>query len=118
MRNIDDQVEVEGTEDTVYEYFLSKGWTDGLPVIPPTIERVEAFLAQANVAVDDIIGIIPPQWVELTVEKLAVNAVMAGCKADWAESRYGSLGYRVEGERDHRSGNQTCAYQCGRGNSR
>jgi len=83
MRNIDDQVQVEGTEETVYEYFLSKGWTDGLPVIPPTIERVEAFLAQANVASDDIIGVIPPKWVELTVEKLAVNAVMAGCKPEY-----------------------------------
>ncbi len=83
MRNIEDQVRVEGTEETVYEYFLSKGWTDGLPVIPPTIERIEAFLAQANVASDDIIGVIPPQWAELTVEKLAINAVMAGCKPEY-----------------------------------
>src|SRR3972149_9104300 len=82
MRNIEDQVQVEGTEETVYEYFLSKGWTDGLPIIPPTIERVEAFLAQAKVASGDILGVIPPQWAELTVEKLAVNAVMAGCKPE------------------------------------
>jgi len=83
MRNIEDQVQVEGSEETVYEYFLSKGWTDGLPIIPPTIERVEAFLAEANVASDDIIGVLPPQWAELTVEKLAVNAVMAGCKPEY-----------------------------------
>ncbi|MBI1996110.1 MAG: hypothetical protein HYS66_06560 [Deltaproteobacteria bacterium] len=83
MRNIEDQVQVEGTEETVYEYFLSKGWTDGLPVIPPTIERVEAFLAQAKVASGDILGVIPPQWAELTVEKLAVNAIMAGCKPEY-----------------------------------
>ena len=55
MRNMEDQVQVEGTEETVYEYFLSKGWTDGLPIIPPTIERVEAFLAQAKVASGDIL---------------------------------------------------------------
>src|SRR3970040_272783 len=83
MRNIEEQVQVEGSEETVYEYFLSKGWTDGLPIIPPTIERVEAFLAEANVASDDIIGFLPPQWPELTVEKLAVNAVMAGCKPEY-----------------------------------
>ncbi len=78
-----DQVHLEGDEETVYEYFLSKGWTDGLPVIPPTIERIEAFLAQANLASDEIIGVIPPQWAELTVEKLAVNAIMAGCKPEY-----------------------------------
>lgn len=83
MRDIEDQVRVEGTEETVYEYFLSKGWTDGLPIIPPTIERIEAFLAGANVAADDPIGIIPPQWAALTAEKLAVNAIMAGCKPEY-----------------------------------
>ncbi len=79
----EDQVKLDGDEETVYEYFLSQGWTDGLPVIPPTIKRIEAFLAQANLASDEIVGIIPPQWAELTVEKLAVNAVMAGCKPEY-----------------------------------
>lgn len=79
----EDQVRLEGDEETVYEYFLSKGWADGLPVIPPTIDRIEAFLRQINLASDEIIGVIPPQWAELTVEKLAVNAIMAGCKPEY-----------------------------------
>ncbi|MBI2358574.1 MAG: hypothetical protein HYV04_06655 [Deltaproteobacteria bacterium] len=83
MRDIDDQVLVEGTEEPVYEHFLSKGWTDGLPIIAPTIERVEAFLAEATVAADEVIGVIPPQWAALTAQKLAVNAVMAGCKPEY-----------------------------------
>jgi hypothetical protein len=83
MKDIADQVRVEGTEETVYEYFLSQGWTDGLPVIPPTVERLEAFLAQAKLAPGEVIGVIPPQWAELSVEKLAVNAVMAGCKPEY-----------------------------------
>ncbi len=80
MKDKEDQVRVEGTEETVYEHFLAQGWTDGLPVIPPTVERVEAFLAQAKMGSDEVIGVIPPRWAELSVEKLAVNAVMAGCK--------------------------------------
>jgi hypothetical protein len=83
MKDTADQVRVEGTEETVYEYFLSQGWTDGLPVIPPTVERVEAFLAQAKFPPGEVIGVIPPQWAELSVEKLAVNAVMAGCKPEY-----------------------------------
>src|SRR3989304_136810 len=91
MRNIEDQVQVEGTEENVYEYFLSKGWTDGLPITPPTIERVEAFLAEANVASDDIIGVLPPQWAELTVEKLLVN-VGGGTPGDMDRATQGMPG--------------------------
>lgn len=83
MSDREDRVRVEGSEEDVYEYFLSKGWTDGLPIIPPTVERVEPFLAEANIAPDEPIGVIPPQWAGLTGEKLAVNAVMAGCKPEY-----------------------------------
>ena len=83
MKDTADRVQVEGTEETVYEYFLAQGWTDGLPIIPPTVERVEAFLAQAKLPRGEVIGAIPPQWAEFSVEKLAVNAVMAGCKPEY-----------------------------------
>lgn len=83
MKDTEEPIRVEGTEETVYEYFLSQGWTDGLPVIPPTVERVEDFLAQANLAPEEVIGVIPPQWAQLSVGKLAVNAVMAGCKPEY-----------------------------------
>ncbi len=83
MSDTEERVSVAGSEEDVYEHFLAKGWTDGLPIIPPTVERVEAFLSEAKVAPNDIIGVIPPQWAELTAEKLAVNAVMAGCKPEY-----------------------------------
>ncbi|MBI3953883.1 MAG: hypothetical protein HY330_05160 [Chloroflexi bacterium] len=57
-----------------------RGWGDGLPVIPPTPERVERMLgALPGHAPQESLGQMPPRWGEATVEKLAINAVMAGC---------------------------------------
>jgi hypothetical protein len=58
---------------------LELGLTDGLPVIPPTPERVDALLEGCNRDPDDVIGVIPPRKGRLTVRLCAVNAVMAGC---------------------------------------
>lgn len=55
------------------------GWTDGLPVIPPTEERVQQMLAALGRDAQEEIGSIPPLWSPATVEKIAINAVMAGC---------------------------------------
>lgn len=61
------------------EFYHSRGWTDGLPVVPPTADAVEACLAWAGVAPDQLIGIEPVRSCPVTAEKIAVNAVMAGC---------------------------------------
>lgn len=61
------------------EYCFEQGWTDGLPVVPPTRERVAEFLAAAGLAPEDVLGTIPERSRVLTAEKLAANAVMAGC---------------------------------------
>lgn len=61
------------------EFFHSRGWTDGLPVVPPTAEAVRACLDWALMAPDQLIGIEPVRNRPITAEKLAVNAVMAGC---------------------------------------
>jgi hypothetical protein len=58
--------------------FYEKGWTDGLPIIPPTQERVLTLLHGTNRDPHDVIGLIPPSWAEVTVEKIAINSVMAG----------------------------------------
>jgi hypothetical protein len=63
----------------VQEHFHARGWTDGLPVVPPTPEAVEACLAWAGSAPGQLIGIEPVRGTPVTAEKLAVNAVMAGC---------------------------------------
>jgi hypothetical protein len=65
--------------ETCYE----RGWTDGLPVVPPTEERVLEMLDGTARAPDEMIGLIPPNYAECTVEKAAINAVMAGCRPEY-----------------------------------
>jgi hypothetical protein len=61
------------------EFFHSNGWTDGLPVVPPTEKAVAACLEWAMMPPDELIGIEPVREQPITAEKLAINAVMAGC---------------------------------------
>ena len=61
------------------EYYHSRGWTDGLPIVPPTEEAVQACLDWALMMPDQLVGIEPVRGRVLTAEKLAINAVMAGC---------------------------------------
>jgi hypothetical protein len=65
------------------EAMFERGWTDGLPVVPPTETRVARMLDGTTRAPDDFVAVIPPDLVECTVEKVAVNAVMAGCKPEY-----------------------------------
>jgi hypothetical protein len=64
-------------------FFEKRGWGDGLPIIPPTEERVNAMLTATNQQSQDVIGVVPPRWAQATVEKIAINAVMAGCKPEY-----------------------------------
>jgi hypothetical protein len=66
-----------------YEYAYEQGWTDGLPIIPATPEAVQRFVEAAGVPAETAIGIIPPRRGRATVEVLAVNAVMAGCRPEY-----------------------------------
>ena len=61
------------------EYYAEQGWTDGLPVVPPTPVRVARFIEQAGRPAADIIGTEPTKGRVITTEKVAINAVMAGC---------------------------------------
>lgn len=61
------------------EYFHSRQWTDGLPVVPPTPEAVTACLEWVVMPPDQLIGVEPVRERSITAEKLAINAVMAGC---------------------------------------
>lgn len=61
------------------EFFHSHGWTDGLPIVPPTPEAVEACLAWAGLPADHLVGVEPVRHRVITAEKVAINAVMAGC---------------------------------------
>ena len=59
------------------------GWTDGLPVVPPTAYRVQEFLDYAGRPVDEVLGKLPERRREVTVGKVAANAVMAGCLPEY-----------------------------------
>jgi hypothetical protein len=59
------------------------GWTDGLPVVPPTVQRVDEFLSYAGRPADEVIGLLAERRREVTVGKAAANAVMAGCKPEY-----------------------------------
>jgi len=76
------RVELGPSEDDA-EAMFERGWTDGLPVVPPTPERVARLLAGTTRDPDEIVAVVPPDLVPCTVEKVAVNAVMAGCRPDY-----------------------------------
>ncbi|MBI2908802.1 MAG: hypothetical protein HYX92_14260 [Chloroflexi bacterium] len=63
--------------------FYEQGWTDGLPVVPPTREAVEAMLAHTDRRPEEVVGLLAPRMGKATVEKIAVNAVMAGCLPEY-----------------------------------
>ena len=68
--------------DDEMEVLFDRGVTDGLPVTPPTEERVLRMLDGTSRAPDEIVAVVAPDLVEVTVEKVAINAVMAGCKPE------------------------------------
>ena len=72
-----------GREEDPVEACFARGWSDGLPVVPPTEERVEAMLEGTQRAPDEVVAVVPPDFAECSVEKVAVNAVMAGCRPDY-----------------------------------
>ena len=76
------RVEVASQQDE-HELMYERGWSDGLPLAPPTEERVLKMLAATTRSPTEVIGIIPPDNVPGTIEKIAINAVMAGCKPEY-----------------------------------
>ena len=72
-----------GTLDAVQQHFYDNFWSDGLPVIPPTLARIDQFLTFTDRAPDDIIGPCPPANRQATVWNVAVNGVMAGCRPEY-----------------------------------
>ena len=71
-----------GTVEEINRFFVSKEWTDGLPIVPPTIERVEAFLKFTDRSPDEVIAVLPSANLGATPWNIAVNAIMAGCSPE------------------------------------
>jgi hypothetical protein len=72
------RVAFKGTLQEVNRFYYSKGWTDGLPVIPPTDEAVAEMLTGTDLPPDHVVATIIPRKGKATIEKIAINAVMAG----------------------------------------
>src|SRR5947208_14431924 len=73
---------VEDVADPI-EFCFQQGWTDGLPVVPPTAERVAALLEVARLDPKQEIGFVAPRAVSVPAEKIAINAAMAGCRPEY-----------------------------------
>jgi len=78
VQDLSPTLEVDDSPEAVLAAFVEREWCDGLPIVPPTADRVRAMLDGADPA--ETLGAMPPLWRAVTLEKLAVNAVMAGCE--------------------------------------
>jgi len=72
-----------GAFEEIDAHYQERGWTDGLPIVPPTETRVHEFLKQTARDPREIVGVLPPRQGEATIEKIAANAVMAGCRPEY-----------------------------------
>jgi hypothetical protein len=69
----------EGSFEEVNDYFHAKQWTDGLPIVPPTAEKVAQFLKYTDRSPEDVLGALHPSLRPATVRSIAIHGVMAGC---------------------------------------
>jgi hypothetical protein len=72
-----------GTFEEVNEFFYDREWSEGLPIVPPTVEKVEQFLKFTERSADEVIGKLLPDNREATLWNIAVNGVMAGCRPEY-----------------------------------
>ena len=78
-----DEIVAVGSFEEINERFLAERWSDGLPIVPPTAERIGEFLAHTERAADEVLGVVLPDSREVTVWSLAANGVMAGCRPEY-----------------------------------
>ena len=82
MRLTSDVVEVNDAFEAI-ESFYERGWSDGLPIVPPTEDAVDKFLQAAGLAPGHVLGTEPVKGGVATAEKVAINAIMAGCRPEY-----------------------------------
>src|SRR3990172_8275798 len=76
-------VELEDSLEAIQEFFETQGWTDGLPIVPPTQERVRAMYRYVERDPDEVVAVLAPRNGEATVQRIAINAVMSGCRREY-----------------------------------
>jgi hypothetical protein len=80
---IPDFVEIEDSPEAIQDFFETQGWSDGLPVIPPTEARVHEMFRYIDYGPRDVIARLEPMEGEATVQRIAANAVLAGCRPEY-----------------------------------
>ena len=76
------KIDIASADDEI-EFMFDQGFSDGLPLVPPTPERVMRMLSGTSRDPQEVVAVMPPNMGEVTVEKAAINAVMAGCKPEY-----------------------------------
>ena len=74
---------LDGSYADINRHYQERGWTDGLPIVPPTEDDVGEFLRWVDRHPQDVVAVLPPRQGEATVERIAINAVMAGCRPEY-----------------------------------
>lgn len=88
---ISESIDVSGPLEAIEEYYR-RGWTDGLPVVPPTADAVEKFLSSAGLRPNDVLGVEPTKGAVITAEKAAINAVASGCLPEYMSVIVAAIG--------------------------
>ncbi len=76
-------IAITGTFEEVNDFFYEREWSDGLPIVPPTIEKIQEFLSFTHRKPDETLGIVLPESRAVTIWSIAVNGVMAGCRPEY-----------------------------------
>jgi hypothetical protein len=74
---------LKGSYSEINRHYQGQGWTDGLPIVPPTEEDVREFLRFTDREPREVVAVLPPRQGEATVERIAINAIMAGCRPEF-----------------------------------
>jgi len=74
---------IGGAYAAILRHYQDQGWTDGLPIVPPTDDDLREFLRFTDRAPREVVAVLPPRQGEATVERIAINAIMAGCRPEY-----------------------------------
>ena len=80
---VEELIPVPRDPAAMFHFLMARGWSDGLPVLPPTRTAVEAMIAAGGIERDHVLGVLPPLNGVASVEKIAANAVLAGCLPEY-----------------------------------
>jgi hypothetical protein len=81
---VSEKIHIENSDEVINNLFIERGWSDGLPIIPPTEERIQRMLSfLGDKDPQEVVAVLPPRSGAATLEKIAINAVMAGCLPEY-----------------------------------